>query len=63
MNVYCINPVGSGFKVQVADQADRLRVVGIFSTEIDAEAWIAVDRGRCTPPAGDARREQVAAPA
>jgi hypothetical protein len=46
MNVYCINPIssGNGFKVQIADQADRLRVVGIFLTTLDAEEWIAADR-------------------
>jgi hypothetical protein len=63
MNVYCINPVGRGFKVHVADQADRLRVVGIFSTETDAEAWIAVDRGRTGLAVGDAGREQAVVPA
>lgn len=47
MNVYCINPIGSGngFKVHVADQGDGLRVVGIFRTETEAEAWIEADRG------------------
>ena len=47
MNVYCINPIrsGNGFKVHVADQGDGLRVVGIFRTESEAEAWIEADRG------------------
>jgi hypothetical protein len=57
MGIYRINPIsgGNGFKVHVTDEAGGLRVVGIFLTETDAEAWIATDRGRpermdlCTP--------------
>jgi hypothetical protein len=46
MNIYRINPVGGGlgFKVDVADETGGLRVVGIFSSESDAQAWIATDR-------------------
>jgi hypothetical protein len=57
MNVYCINPIsaGNGFKVHIADQADGLRVVGIFLTEIDAEAWIAADRQLMRTRCGAAR--------
>jgi hypothetical protein len=45
MSTYRITPVGggSGFKVHVADNSDGLRVVGIFVTEADANAWIAAD--------------------
>jgi hypothetical protein len=46
MNIYRINPVGGGlgFKVDVADETGGLRVVGIFFSEADAQAWIATDR-------------------
>jgi hypothetical protein len=46
MDIYRINPVGGGigFKVDVADETGRLRVVGIFPSEADAHAWIATDR-------------------
>jgi hypothetical protein len=45
MNIYRVNPIGggSGFKVHVADEAGGLRVVGVFLTEADANAWIAAD--------------------
>jgi hypothetical protein len=45
MNIYRINPVGgsSGFTVHVSDNAGGLRVVGVFPTVADADAWIAVD--------------------
>jgi hypothetical protein len=50
MSIYRINPIGggSGFKVHVADEAGGLRVVGVFLTEADANAWIAAD-SRMTP--------------
>jgi hypothetical protein len=46
MEIYRINPIGGGigFKVDVADKTGRLRVVGIFLTQADAQAWIATDR-------------------
>jgi hypothetical protein len=46
MRIYQINPIGggSGFKVHVADQSGGLRVVGIFFTQSDAQAWIATDQ-------------------
>jgi hypothetical protein len=45
MSIYRVNPVSGsrGFKVQVADTGERLRVVGIFLSEADANEWIAVD--------------------
>jgi hypothetical protein len=45
MSIYRVNPIGggSGFKVHVTDQAGGLRVVGVFLTETDANAWIATD--------------------
>jgi hypothetical protein len=48
MDIYCINPIrgGSGFRVHVVGQAGGLRVIGIFHSEADAEAWIAADRHR-----------------
>jgi hypothetical protein len=48
MNIYRINPIGgsSGFKVHVADEAGGLRVVGVFPSETDAQAWIASDSGQ-----------------
>jgi hypothetical protein len=44
--MYCINTLGggAGYKVQVADSAGGLRVVGVFSNEADARAWIAADQ-------------------
>jgi hypothetical protein len=58
MSIYRINPIvgSNGFKVHVADEAGGLRVVGVFLTETDAEAWIAVDRGQ---PEGDDGWERV----
>ena len=35
---------GTGFKVQVTDAAGGLRVVGVFSDEAMAKAWIAADQ-------------------
>jgi hypothetical protein len=51
MSVYRISPIagGNGFKVHVADQAGGLRVVGVFPTETDAEAWITTDHQRPEP--------------
>jgi hypothetical protein len=51
MSTYRINPVGGsgGFKVQVTDSIDGLRVVGVFLTEDDANAWIDAD-GRMAQP-------------
>jgi hypothetical protein len=45
MSIYRIDPVGgsNGFKVHVADNAGGLRVVGVFSTEAIANAWIIAD--------------------
>ena len=45
MSIYRVNPIGGGggFKVHVTDNAGGLRVVGVFSTEDDAKAWIAAD--------------------
>jgi hypothetical protein len=45
MSIYRVNPVGgsTGFKVHVADDAGGRRVVGVFPTEADANAWITVD--------------------
>ncbi len=53
MSIYRIDPVGGGrgFKVQVADAAGGLRVVGVFLTVADADAWIAVDSSRTKQPA------------
>jgi hypothetical protein len=47
MSIYMINPIGggSGFKVNVSDGGGGVRVVGIFSSETAAAAWITVDRG------------------
>jgi hypothetical protein len=46
MSMYCINTLGggAGYKVQVEDTAGGLRVVGVFSNEDDAKAWIEVDQ-------------------
>jgi hypothetical protein len=45
MRTYRINLIGGGggFKVDVADNAGGLRVVGIFVTEADASDWIEAD--------------------
>ena len=45
MSTYRVNPIGGsdGFKVNVARSSGGLRVVGIFWTEADANAWIAAD--------------------
>jgi hypothetical protein len=45
MSNYCVNPIGGsdGFKVNVARGSGSVRVVGIFWTEADANAWIAAD--------------------
>ncbi len=53
MSIYRIDPVGGGrgFKVQVADAAGGLRVVGVFLTVADADEWIAADSGRTEQPA------------
>ena len=50
MSIYHVNRIGggSGFKVHVSDEAGGLRVVGVFLTEPDADAWIATD-SRMTP--------------
>jgi hypothetical protein len=47
MSIYRVSPIGggSGFKVHVADDAGGVRVIGIFPTATNAEAWIATDRG------------------
>jgi hypothetical protein len=57
MDIYRINPVGGGigFKVDVADETGGLRVVGVFSSEADAQAWIATDRQQ-TDMAGRTRQ-------
>jgi hypothetical protein len=59
MPIYHINPIagGNGFKVHVADEAGGLRVVGVFLTETDAEAWITTDRRRPEPGGCCAPRE------
>ena len=46
MSIYRINPIGggSGFKVNVSDKTGGLRVIGIFSSETAAAAWISADR-------------------
>jgi hypothetical protein len=56
--MYCINTLGggAGYKVQVADNAGGLRVVGVFSNEDDAKAWIEVDQA--TPRDSVASRPQ-----
>jgi hypothetical protein len=45
MSIYRVNPIGGsdGFKVNVARSSGGVRVVGIFWTEADANAWIAAD--------------------
>jgi hypothetical protein len=45
MSIYRVNSIGGsdGFKVNVARSSGGLRVVGIFWTEADANAWIAAD--------------------
>jgi hypothetical protein len=52
MSIYRVNPMGGrdGFKVQVIDDAGGLRVVGVFLTEADADAWIAADSSRSAGP-------------
>ena len=47
MSIYRINPItgSSGFKVNVSDDAGGMRVVGVFTSENAAAAWINVDRG------------------
>ncbi len=49
--MYRINALGggAGYKVQVADTAGGLRVVGVFSNEADARAWIADARRYAAP--------------
>ena len=58
MSIYRVNPIGgaSGFKVHVTDKAGGLRVVGVFSTEADAKAWIAADSHVVASPDCDAPR-------
>ena len=48
MSVYRVDPISGsgGFKVQIADDAGGVRVVGVFLTEAEAAAWIAADSGR-----------------
>jgi len=48
MTIYQTNAMrGSGcFKVNIADEAGNLRVIGIFPTKADAEVWIEADRRR-----------------
>jgi hypothetical protein len=55
MRTYRIKPLGggTGLKVDVADAAGGLRVVGIFLSETDAEAWIANDRRLTDRRGGD----------
>jgi hypothetical protein len=55
MSIYNVNPIGGSgcFKVHVADDAGGLRVVGVFFTEADANAWIAVDSRITAPSDGD----------
>ncbi len=56
--MYRINALGggAGYKVQVADTAGGLRVVGVFSNEADARAWIAADQATTRAGTADARR-------
>ena len=51
MSTYRVNPVGGsgGFKVHVTDRTGGLRVVGIFPTEDDANAWIDADNRMAQP--------------
>ena len=51
MSTYRVNPVGrsGGFKVQVIDSTGGLRVVGVFPTEDDANAWIDADSRMAQP--------------
>jgi hypothetical protein len=51
MSIYRIDPIGggSGFKVHVTENAGGLRVVGVFLSEADAQAWIVTDRGHDRP--------------
>jgi hypothetical protein len=58
MSMYCINTLGggAGYKVQVADTAGGLRVVGVFANKDDAKAWIEVDQA--TPRNAVADRQQ-----
>jgi hypothetical protein len=46
MSTYRICSLGDGigFKVQVTDASNSLRVVGIFADEAVARAWIMADR-------------------
>jgi hypothetical protein len=55
MSRYRVDPIGGtdSFKVHVTDNAGGLRVVGVFSTEADAEAWIAADSGIAETPDRD----------
>jgi hypothetical protein len=52
MSIYRVNPISGtgGFKVHVTDDAGGLRVVGVFLTEADADAWIAADSSRSGGP-------------
>ena len=45
MSIYCVNPIGGteGFKVNVTRGSGGVRVVGIFWTEADTNAWIAAN--------------------
>jgi hypothetical protein len=58
MSTYRVNPVGGsgGFKVHVTDCTGGLRVVGIFPTEDDANAWIDTDSRMAQPADCDASR-------
>jgi hypothetical protein len=62
MSMYCINTLGggAGYKVQVADTAGGLRVVGVFSNKDDAKAWIEVDQATSREPAADRPRYEFA---
>ena len=56
MSTYRVNPVGGsgGFKVHVTDSTGGLRVVGVFPTEDDANAWIEADSRMAQPADCDA---------
>jgi hypothetical protein len=57
MSTYCICSLGDGigFKVQVADPAGGLRIVGVSTDEDIAKAWITADQQAAEPHPADGR--------
>jgi hypothetical protein len=63
MSTYRIGCLGDGigFKVQVTDASGDLRVVGVFSDEAVARAWIVADQEAAAQAPGDASPLTLAA--